>query len=385
MKLNKSILAVALGLSLASLGNAGTVYMTGSTAMRSIVYAALINPGTVFTAAPQVTTYDGSSASGANYMAFEGTLVGGSGTTVLQCHWSGSEAGILNVASNTVVTSTFIDPSLFNHAVNTGLPGSTVTAGANLAMGDNDQQYSRTTKPTLTKKAAVGVITFKWIRNKGLWTGTNVTDSQIRQAFSGFCPRAVFSGVDGQTNDFVYVSGRNNQSGTRVNAFGTCGYGILTIPKQIEMNNSGVMQDLDSPNGVYAGDYGYESGGTLCKTLQADTTAAADLWNGVTGYSVIAYGGVGDADAGIALGATELAYNGVPFSRAAVLEGTYGFWGNEFIFAANNVASGSEADKAFNLLAATTGINTFCDGIKAIKLTDMHCTRPGPTGDPAHN
>lgn len=385
MKLNKSVLAVVLGLGMTCLTQAGNVYMSGSTAMRSIVYNTLIAPGVVFQSAPSVTLFNGGGSS-ANYMAFVGTLVGGSGSTTVQCHWSGSEAGILNVASNTVVTVDFIDPTLLDGTDHgSALPGLTQQHAVDLAMGDNDQPYSRTPKPTLTKKAPVGVITFKWIRNKGLWTGTNVTDSMIRQAFSGFCPRAVFSGVNGETNDYVYVSGRNNQSGTRVNAFGTCGYGILTIPKQIEINNSGVMQDLDAPNGVYAGDFGYESGGTLCKTMQGDTTASADLWNGGTGFSVVAYGGVGDADAGIALGAVELSYNGVKFSPQAVIEGTYGFWGNEYVFAANNVVANSEADKTYTRLAATTGINAYCDGVKAIKLTDMHCTRPGPTGDPAHN
>jgi hypothetical protein len=384
MKLNKSLLTVALGLSVAGLSHAGDVFMSGSTAMRSIVYAALTNAGTVFTTPPSVTLFNGGGGS-ANYMAFRGTLVGGSGTTTIYCHWSGSEAGILDVCSNTVVTETFIDSSLLDGTDHgSALPGSFQNAPVNLAMADNDQPYSRTTKPSLTKKAEVGVITFKWIRNRGLWTGTNVTDSQIRQAFSGFCPRAVFSGNAADVNDFVYVSGRNNLSGTRVNAYGVSGFGILSLPKQIEMNSSGVMQDLDG-FGTYAGDFGFDSGGTLAGTLGANTTAQPDLWNGVTGYSVISYLSVGDAATAIANGAVELAYNGVPFSRAAVLEGTYGFWGNEYIFAANNVASGSEADRAFSLLAATSGINAFCDGIKAIKLTDMHCTRPGPTGDPAHN
>jgi predicted RecA/RadA family phage recombinase len=251
-------------------------------------------------------------------------------------------------------------------------------------MADNSQAFSRTKRPTITRTAKVGVITFQWVRNPGLWTGTNVTDSQIHQAFSGFCRRAVFSGNAADTGDYVYVSGRDNLSGTRVNAFGTSGYGIFTVPNQIEMNSSGVMQDLDG-FGTYAGDFGFTSGGTLAGTMGANTTAAADLWNGVTGYSVISYMGISDATKAIGLGAVPLSLNGVPFSPAAVKEGSYSYWGNEYILAANNVAAGSEADKAYTRLAATTGINAFCDGTKAIKLSDMHCTRNGPTSDPAHN
>lgn len=383
MKLNKSLLTVALGLSLTGLSHAGDVFMSGSTAMRSVVYSALTNAGTVFTTAPTTTLFNGGGG-GANYMAFQGTLVGGSGTTTIYCHWSGSEAGILDVCSNTVVTETFIDSSLLDGTDHgSAVPGTFQSQPVNLAMGDNDQTYSRTRKPVLTKKSEVGIITFEWVRNPGLWTGTNVTDSQIRQAFRGFCPRAAFSGNAADVNDYVYVSGRNNQSGTRVNAFGTSGYGIFTPVNQIEMDASGVMQLL--PSGDYAGDDGFESGGTLAGTMGSDTTTKVDSWNGVTGYSVISYMGISDATKAIGLGAKPLSLNGVPFSSQAVIEGKYNFWGNEFIYEANNVAAGSEADKAFTSLAATTGINAFCDGVKAIKLTDMHCTRTGPTADPAHN
>jgi hypothetical protein len=275
-----------------------------------------------------------------------------------------------------------MDPSLMDGADHgTNVPAPTVSASVNLAMADNAQSFSRTKKPTLTTGSEVGVITFKWVRNPGKWTGSNVTDSQIRQALGGFCPLAVFTGNAADTS-YIYVSGRDNQSGTRVNAFGDSGFGILTTPVQIEMNGSGVMQQV---NGSYGGDFGFSSGGTLAGTLGANTTAATDSLNGGTGYSVIAYLSVGDAATAVTAGATELTYDGVPFSSAAVIEGTYTFWGNEYIYQANNVTSGTEANNIYKLLSATTGINAFCDGVKAIKLTDMHCTRTGPNSDPSHN
>jgi hypothetical protein len=388
MKINKFAMAAALGLGIAGVCNAGTVYLTGSTAMRGIVYNAIEAPGVVFTAAPATTVYQGgttgnNAGSGANYMAFSGTLVGGSGTTVIQCHWTGSEGGIGDVASNTVVQNTFMDPSLMDgtdHGTNS--PALTVSDYVNLAMADNAQSFSRTKKPTLTTGSEVGVITFKFVRNKGLWTGSNVTDSQIRQALGGLCPLAVFSGNAADTTSYVYVSGRDNQSGTRVNAYGDTSFGIFSTPVQIEMNSSGVMQQV---NGSYGGDFGYSSGGTLAGTMGANTTAATDSLNGGTGYSVIAYLSVGDAATAITAGATELSYDGITFSPAAVKEGTYTFWGNEYIYQANNVVGGSEANNIYKLLSATTGINAYCDGTKAIKLTDMHCTRTGPTSDPSHN
>jgi len=320
--------------------------------------------------------------------------VGGSGNTLLKCHWTGSEAGILTVASNAVVTDTFLSDSACNgadHGTNdpANTTGATIsTTGVQLCMADNAQSYSRTKTPAISKAAEVGVITFRWVRNPGLMTSNNVTDNMIRQALKGGCVRSVFTGVAGQTNDYVYVSGRDNLSGTRVNAFADCGFGITTKPNQIEMNSSGVMQTLDA-NGDYVGDYGYSSGGTLAGTLGANTTSANDPQNGLTvngGYSVIAYLSYGDSATAIQNGATELAYNGVYFSSQAVKEGNYNFWGNEYVMEANNAgATAAEADKIYNALAATTGINAYCDGTKAIKLTDMNCTRGGPTADPAHN
>lgn len=388
MKINKLILAAALGLGVSGLCNAGTVYMTGSTAMRSTVYATLIAPGVVFTTTPQYTVYQGgttgsNAGNGGNYMAFVGTLVGGSGSTTVQCHWTGSEGGILDVASNNL--NSFMTTASINGSDNgTNIPP-TVNANVNLAMGDNAQSFSRTKTPTLTKNHEVGIITFKWVRNNGLWQGGNVTDSQIRQCLSsGSCPLSVFAGYP--SNTFVYVCGRDNQSGTRVNAYGETGFGILSTPNQIQINKAdGSM--IDQGGGTYDGDYGWSSGGTLAGTLGVSTKTANDPQNGTTagqGYSVIAYLSVGDAATAVTAGATELTYNGVAFSPAAVKEGTYGFWGNEYIYEANGV-QGAESDSVYSKLSATTGINAYCDGTKAIKLTDMNCTRSGPTSDPLHN
>ncbi len=389
MKINmkKSLVAATLCLGVAGASQAGNVYVTGSTAMRSTFYNAIIQPGACFTAAPTVTLYQGGTSgnnagSGANYMAFSGTLVGGSGTTVIKCQWSGSEAGIQDVATG--LSENFIADSALNGADNgTNNPAALESHTVDLAMADSSQDFSRTPSPVLNQGTQVGVITFEWIRNPGKFTGSNVTDQQIRQAFSGLCPLAVFSGNAADTGSFVYVSGRDNLSGTRVNGFGTTGFGIFTIPKQIEINNSGVMQQI---GGQYKGDFGFTSGGTLAKTMGANTTAQTDMAYPThpTGFSVIAYVGISDGNTAVANGATVLTLNGVPFSPAAVKEGTYNYWGNEYIYAANTI--GTEAQTAYNNLSnPTTGISHYCDGVSAIDVTQMNCSRTGPDADPVHN
>lgn len=395
MKLNKTIVAIALGLSAVSLSQAETIYLTGSTAMRSSIYSVLTNAGAVFQSQPVFTGYSGSTAAGSaggdTYMGFAGTLVGGSGTTLISCFWSGSEDGILHVASNSVVNQTFMQDSLISTTTssdNSGTPAITNTAAA-LAMADNAQSFSRTTSPVLNG-SEVGVITFEWVRNPGLWTGSNISDPQILQAMlGGGAKRAAFDGNFNDTNDYVYISGRDTGSGTRVNALGNCGYGILTPVNQVEMNSSGVMQPLSTSTnrfGVistnYIGNFGFSSGGTLAGSMGASTASLSDLVHtNSTGYSVIAYLSTSDGATAIGKGATGLTYDGVAFSPTNVEEGTYTFWGNEYIYEAQN--ADATASAVFGLISTNTG--PFCNGVTAIALTSMHSTRPGPTGSPTHN
>ena len=399
MKINKNILAVVLGLSAVGVANADEIYLTGSTAARAAVYATMINPGSVFTTAP-IFTGIGGSGNGDTYMAFQGTLVGGSGTTIINCHWSGSEAGIVDVGTSGK-TETFIpDSSIVGQVSNsdsTNAPAY-VAHQVDLAMADNAQAYSPAGKNLYSGGlvgAEVGVVPFHWVRNNGLWTGTNVTDSQIRQALNNGAKLAVFTGNTADTNSYVYVAGRDNSSGTRVNAFGNCGFGVATAPHQIEITQAdGTMVLLATTvshgitNNVYSGDYGQSSGGTLAKTLGVSTTTATDKVHGGTGYSAIGYLGVGDYNTAIANGATAVNYNGVPFSIAAVEEGSYGFWGNEYCYQTPFTYSGQSSQIGIvfnNLTSLTTGISAQADGSVVIPLSAMHATRSNPATDPAHN
>lgn len=400
MKLNQIILAAALSLGVVSLANAtstNTIYVTGSTAMRGNFYSAIRNAGTVFTATPITTLFQGGGSS-ANFMAFQGTQVTNGLPLLVQCHWSGSEGGILDVASNGVQSETFIDPSLIDGTDHgSASPSTTTSAYVDIAMADNDQIYSRTTKPALasTNKAEVGIITFTWVRNPGIWTGTNLTDQEIRSAFNGSGTLALFTGNAADTGSYVYVSGRDYSSGTRVNAFGDTGFGILSGPKQIMMDYLGNMTTNlvygSTTDYEYAGDFGFSSGGTLAGTMGDNTTTSTDY---VTpgegpGFSVIAYLSRGDANTAISSNAVECAYNGVSFSTNNIIEGKWPFFGNEYIMVANNSAGNSVAQIMFRSLKnVNTGINYFLDDSsgKTIKLTSMHCKRNnGPVSDPTHN
>ncbi len=395
MQINKSILLAALGLSVAGLANADEIFVTGSTAARAAVYATMINPGSVFTTAPVITAFGGK-GNGDTYMAFQGTLVGGSGTTIINCYWSGSEAGIVDVATPGKTESFISDSQITGQTSNSDSTATPATTAhpVDLALADNAQAYSPSGKNLATLTGAkVGVVPFKWVRNPGNWTGSNITDSQIRQALNGGAKLAVFTGVATDTNSYVYVAGRDSSSGTRVNAFGDAGFGVATSPKQITISSAdGSMLVEATSHGIntYIGDYGQSSGGALANTLGKNTTAALDKVNsvGTTGYSAIGYLGVSDANAAVVAGATVLSYNGVAYSVAAVEEGTYSFWGNEYVYQTPNTYAGQSANIGnvyASLTSVTTGISAQADGNLVIPLSAMHATRTNPATDPAHN
>jgi hypothetical protein len=191
----------------------------------------------------------------------------------------------------------------------------------------------------------------------------------------------------GNSNDttYVYVSGRDNQSGTRVNQYGNTSFGIFSAPSQLQVNTDGSMKNQGG--GVVLGDFGYSSGGTLATQLGVDLgqATAVDIspnGTGVEKYSVIAVLGVSDALAAEALGAVPITYNGVAYSTDAVKQGQWNSWGNEFLYRKNTVSS--QALTVFNKLSAPGGISGHATGLYEIKLSDMRAIRNGPTSDPIH-
>jgi hypothetical protein len=377
---NKSILlAGALGLCVASMASAAQyVYMTGSTAARAAFYTAIIDGATVFDAAPTVITQGSSGASGASYMNFVGTL--GGVATILKCHWSGSEGGIADLAGSG--TEQFLDDSAVS-SLSSSTPGPFVTSTIDLAAADNDKAYSRNPGAAITG-TKVCIIAFKWEKEKGSAASlTNVTDQSLRIALAGGAKLAQFSGNPADTN-WVYISGRNNQSGTRVNSFGDTGYGIFTAPYQLEVAANGSM--IAQADGNVLEDVGYSGGGSVATQMGYDLSqsSAVDIanGNGAQPYSVIGYLGIADATTAEGLGATPLTYNGVAYSVAAVQQGQYNFWGNEYTYHKNTVSS--QALTVYNKLVASTGVSGHADGVLTISLSSMKAVRNGPTSDPSH-
>ncbi len=388
MKNKSLILAGTMSFGLITLANAQQyVYITGSTAARSIVDATL-NDTTgngVFDSGSSLTVvYQGGATSAkATYVTYHGTM--GAADTIIKCHWSGSEGGIADLVGG---SQQFLVDGASTTSDGT-TPGGFVSSPVDIAMADNAVLYSKNPGASVVGKK-VGVIGFKWVLERGSAAAiTGVTDANIRVALTGGNTKAaLFTGNAADTTR-VFVTGRDNNSGTRVNAFGVPGFGIFSAPSQIQVSANGAMI-TQSDSGI-VGDYGYSGGGSVATQMGYDLSQATSVdiapgGDGTSHFSVIAYLGTGDAATAILNGGTELKVNGASYNVQSVANGLYPFWGNEYIYRKSTVTS--QASMAYTRLSSTTGsagIAGHADDNVLIKLTTMQATRNGPTSDPTHN
>lgn len=430
MKINSKFCLALLAASVAASASAdNVVYLTGSSAFRSTVYNALnssagTNAGGVFDTGPDgVATFGGSSASGANYMLFHGTIAGTA--TFVDCVWSGSEAGIASACGvslqNQDRTGANIplsgSPATWLKADGTITYGpwssSNPTAGqleasshqADLSQADTSQAVSLTpfvanTSTALKDYGKQGVVTFTWVKNVNStpltdWsTLSNITLPQVYNLLSkGYQPVAYFTGNVSQTNTTVYLVGRNKGSGTRANTLVDHSYGPTTKTVQ-QFSIGGGVQPGDMTTGLnlqYENNNGYESGGGVAAALGIDGSCQQqDIFTGKPYWVAVGYLGCGDAvKSGLTVANNWLTLDGVLESNGAIIEGQYYFWGYEHLFGRSNI-SGYQ-DQVGNLVqkAVTYNLNATAPVLTAhdsgIGLSYMHCSKSSDVTFPVRN
>jgi hypothetical protein len=386
MKIKSTLLSLGLGLASAGLAGAATtnyVYMTGSTAARNAVYFALAT--NVFDAAPSITTQGSGTPQKATYMTFGGSI--SNNPIIVKCDWSGSEAGILDLADNPAQQEQFLADTA---TTSSSSPGPFINSPVDLCMADNAVQFSK--NPTAPVAGAqVCIIPFMLVKETGSASDlSNVTASAFRQALlQAGIPLAQFTGNSADDFNYVYVSGRDNNSGTRVNTFGETGYGIFQAPNQVMLNtNNGTMMtfsgELEGIN-EWTTISGYASGGTLAVQLGYNCSGVVDQINsGTTGLSIIGYLGISDSTTALSAGASQVSYDGVLESPTAIIEGQYEIWGNEYCY--HLASPSSAATSVFGRLTAASpgGITGASDGSTTFDISKMHADRNGPTSDPVN-
>lgn len=398
--LTVSLLGLGVGLSFPAMA-ANQVYITGSTAFRSQAFNAI--KATFDGGNPQLAARGGSATSGnnASYMLFHGNIAGNE--TYIDCHWSGSEDGIASVAQPGSNPSYFLKTDgTVPYTIGSTNPSTAETNSApnvpDLCFADSSQAVSLTKTPALvpqgsgTPAGSVGVVPFVWVKNKqtnpsNSWSRvTNMTDALARAALSGPNIAALFTGNASDTNQYVYVVGRNNRSGTRVNTLAVSRYGIT---KNVDQWAIGGFPSSDGASLALTEvvNDGYNGGGDVANALKIDGSCQqTDPVFGTPGWFAIGYVGIGDANTLLANGGVWLTYNGVPYSNGAVEEGQYSFWNHEYLFGRVGI-SGFAATYGSSLATAVPGQLGGADPAAkdtSIKDAYMHADKPSDTGDPFH-
>jgi hypothetical protein len=351
------------------------VYITGSTAFRQFEEIALSSnagpaAGGVFDAGTLSLTQG--TPPNASSIAFWGKI--GGHPYIIDLNLTGSEAGIAALKGATTITYAQFGNAVAgapNPATLAGTPnpvafinpatgGATLTASADLAFADTSQAVSLTTTFTPTDYGIVAVIPFQWMKGNYTapisqsWTDLkNVTTPQMIYLMpAGKLSASFFTGVGADTQS-VFLIGRNEGSGTRVNTTLIAGYpspskftqyvaptasyvgGVLTAAAPAPLPAAGLKT-------VGQGYEGYESGSGVAKDLECDTRAASLITVGYIGIpdSVTAAGG----------GAVALTLNGLPENDQNVINGTYPFWGHEHLYGTPGLVTGNPGDVVAQVL-----------------------------------
>lgn len=241
----------------------------------------------------------------------------------------------------------------------------------------------------------VGIIPFEWlVNNPGLTGGvqnvspaSNITQQIVKELVSnGYAPLSQFSGNSADAGTDVYLVGRNEDSGTRIDtlAEGQAGFDVSPVQAQVSFvtnnKNTGAYPANSSAPYYYvggngtvvnaitqfpagtalntegniswssAGHSGYITGGDVGNVLLATSsnfsliTVDSSYGTSGTGAALVGYISVADA-AGSLSGnsagqAQALSYDGVAYSVGAVEAGTYTVWDYEHEYYLSGIASG---------------------------------------------
>jgi hypothetical protein len=372
MKINKLTAAlIAMGVvSVASTYAANpTVYLTGSTAARATLFAA-IQAGDVFDGGSAGTLPNGGSGS-SSALVFEGPI--NSVTVDIVASYTGSEAGIADVAGTTVTQTiggtTYNLPGVPTAFLQPPYSSSNTTTAQetpSLTLADTSQAVSLTKKSVynLTDFGIVGIVPFTFMKGyeatpDSTWSNVvNVTSSEAYTTLAGPTPANYWTGVAADSAEPVVIVGRNKGSGTRVNTFLNVGYSLSASVDQYGYGyypsaTPGVL----TFTGSYAagqslfefGNDGFDSGSSVQKSLNVDGTGQGAVEVGYVGISDGANAYTHSSGGG---SATYLPFNGVYEGDNGVINGNYTFWGQEHLLGSAGLQNTSTAYQVGHALAA---------------------------------
>jgi hypothetical protein len=351
MKINKTITALGLALGIASVAEAQqVVYITGSTAFRAQVYNGLKDMG---------LTVQAGATSGNNNFNFVGTVNnttigtitnGSAGQSVqIICAFTGSTEGLNSLINDISPVYTNISGSAYTYLNGADIAFCDVQEASTVYAGDSVNELISVDGAASSFSAGVAVVPFTWAASAdaGGKIG-NVTPYIVNDIFvNGTEALSFFDGVATDAGVSVYLTGRTNDSGTRITAQQDVGFDPGQPVLQYTINGT-----LGAPpaSGTWAsvGNNGYSSGGNVAKALSV--TGAGDA---------IGYVALSDA-ASLSHGALPINYQGnSPFigsswtanstawNLVGIENGSYTFWSYEHLYESTKVSGTSFINKNF--------------------------------------
>jgi hypothetical protein len=379
-----------------------TIRIIGSTAFRSAAVTGIediLNPGYTF-------GYSGTSgATKASQSVFVGTTKVGGYSVVIKCSWTGSVGGVQTLAqvSPLITNSTFLSETA-NTLTTAGTSGLAsnydAPVTADVSMSDSFQGSTMFTGGSYLTlvDTKVGVVPFVWAKGSSddtavspsLANVTNMTPLQAKALLgSGVLPLSLLTGTASDSTIDVLAVGRDEDSGTRLDAFAESGFGIFSLPNQYQPTiptGSSVITGIalypvNTVNGITypIGQSGYSSGGTLATTLNTPVASGTlDTFNNK--FALIGYFGTSDA-ANVNGGNNNLTYNGVPYTVTNVQEGKYTFWSYEHLMYRPTL-SGTQKTVADQLAQQILTADATAAGLL---ISSMHVSRSVEGGVVTHN
>ena len=319
MKHKSSLLAIVATAGLAASASALTIDVVGSTAGRAAVYTqilALVNETS--------SAASGSSLTGSNQAIIHGTY--GATPVIIRLNFTGSAAGVDQVANQQQVS---FFKETFGTSGNTTAQafsgGNIETSAPEIGYSDVFQSTTAFKTPVLTVEDEVAIIPFKFYRHSdGNAALTNVTSQSLRYLYgaSGAAPLSLFTGVATDSSKTVFATGRDGSSGTRITTFAEINTSQTAVsqyqPTTSATDGTGSVTSLGLTS------TGGFSSGSFIKNVVNSTFGDGTPTNVST---IIGYLGASDWQTPGAGNAVELNFNGVPYSVAALAEGSYTFWG----------------------------------------------------------
>ena len=375
------IAAAALGLGLSVQAQTTTVDIVGATAFRSAAHTSIL---------ASYTTLDGyahnhaSSPTSASRATYKGTFPGITGTTVIRVSWTGSVEGVRSLASSKATPDTFIPVTSVGTGVTANVTATTTgLRTAVMAFSDVAQANTPYKTPAL-KGGPVGVIAFAPVINKGAEAEiTNITGLQFQRLLkNGDIPESMLTG-NTTSNGKIYLTGRNDGSGTRVAFLSEVGHGAANAVKQYVINAPASTTNLATPvlapitaNPITYLDYvlstdfakkavegngGYRGGGTIADWMRLPssgdfnivswlgTSDAIRAYNSGNGGRVLSYNG--EKLEGVAAGSFSEA------DRNKIRLGKYSAWTFENLFTKGTLTGNNKVvyDKLVSTIPSNLG------------------------------